>query len=94
MKEQLIQTKIIKYLEKKWYIVINIIKTNKNWLPDLLVLIWKWKHFWIEVKQETWILSKIQEYRIKTLRENWDLVWIPYGFQDFIKQFEIIEKSL
>ena len=65
-----------------------MIKTNKNGIPDLLVLFWPWTHYWVEVKQETWKLSKIQEYRIKKLREAWDIVLVPYGFNDFIKQYE------
>ena len=92
MLEWWIQTKIQKFLEKKWFICINMIKTNKNWIPDLQILIWNWKHFWIEVKQKTWILSKIQEFRIKKLRENWDIVLIPYWYEDFINKYKELWK--
>lgn len=95
MLENKIQKKIIDYLEKeKSFFVIKQIKTNKNGIPDLLVLIWWWKHFWIEVKQEKWIESKIQEYRRQELNSIWDTSLICYWFNDFINKFDLFIKSL
>ncbi len=87
MKEQQIQNKIIKHLEKLWFFMLNLTITNKNWIPDLLATK-NWECFWIEVKKEKWVLSEIQKYRIRELEKNWDIVIIPYWFQDFLDKFE------
>jgi hypothetical protein len=86
MKEQAIQYKIEKYLEKLWYFPIKLIKTNKPWIADLLVLLWNWKHLRIEVKQEKWKESKIQEYRRKQLTDMGDICLIVYWYEDFINK--------
>ena len=86
--ESKIQAKIIKFLEKQQgCIVIKFTVTNKTGIPDLLVLTWKCKLFWIETKQEKWKLSKIQEYRIGVLEAKWDKVLVVYWYDDFIEQF-------
>jgi Holliday junction resolvase len=36
MKEQLIQSKIIKQLEANGWYVLKLIKTNKNGIPDIV----------------------------------------------------------
>ena len=83
MKEQQIQKKIIDHLTKDGYIVVNLIKTNCNWIPDLLATK-QWKALWVEVKKPWGVLSVLQKFRIKKLRENWDTVLIPYSFEEFI----------
>lgn len=90
MLESKIQNKIIKFLESKGYIVIKLINTNWNWIPDLIVLIGWWKHFWIEAKQEKWVTSEIQKYRHKQLRLLWDTIIVPHGYEDFIEQYKEI----
>lgn len=88
MLESKIQKKIIDYIEKeKKFIVIKQIKTNKNWIPDLLVLTWNWKHLWIEVKQEKWIESEIQKFRREQLINIWDYCIVCYWFDDFFEKF-------
>ena len=93
MLESKIQKKITDFLKKKWYEVIKITSSNKNWIPDLLALTGNWKHIWVEVKQEKWKLSKLQEYVIKWLREMGDIVLIPYWYDDFVLQYSQ-EKTL
>ena len=89
--ESKIQAKIIKFLEKQQdCMVIKLTVTNKTGIPDLLVLTWEWRHFWIETKQEKWKLSEIQKYRIGVLEAKWDKVIIAYWFEDFIEQFMLI----
>jgi hypothetical protein len=70
MTEQQIQSKKIKELESQGYYVIKLIKTNKNGIPDLLVLPKNSDAFFIEVKKEDGVLSKLQEYRINELNKH------------------------
>lgn len=69
MKEQLIQSKIIKRLEGQGWYVIKLIKTNKNGIPDLVAF--KDNEFqFIEVKTETGKLSELQKFRIEELKNK------------------------
>jgi hypothetical protein len=70
MTEQQIQSKKIKELEGQGYYVIKLMKTNKNGIPDLLVLPKNSDAFFIEVKKEGGVLSKLQEYRINELNKH------------------------
>jgi hypothetical protein len=70
MTEQQIQSKKIKELESQGYYVIKLVKTNKNGVPDLLVLPKNSDAFFIEVKKEGGVLSKLQEYRINELNKH------------------------
>ena len=69
MTEQQIQTKRIKELEEQGYYVIKLIKTNKNGIPDLIAIPPKSGVVFSEVKKEGGKLSKLQEYRLKELKE-------------------------
>ena len=62
------QTKIIKEYEKKGYYVINLIKTNKNGIPDLLVIKNGIASF-IECKEKKDTLKPLQKYRIDELNK-------------------------
>jgi Holliday junction resolvase len=66
MKEQLIQSKIIKQLEANGWYVLKLIKTNKNGIPDIVAFRNNEFQF-IEVKTEKGVLSELQKYRIKEL---------------------------
>ena len=70
MTEQQIQTKKIKELEADGYYVLKLIKTNKNGIPDLLALHPDKEILFLEVKTRKGRVSKLQEYRIKELREH------------------------
>jgi hypothetical protein len=70
MTEQQIQSKRIKQLEQDGYYVIKLIKTNKNGIPDLVAIPPRSKVLFSEVKTPTGRLSKLQEYRIKELKEH------------------------
>ena len=70
MTEQQIQSKKINDLESQGYYVIKLVKTNKNGIPDLLVLPKNSDAFFIEVKKEGGVLSKLQEYRINELNKH------------------------
>ena len=73
MKEQQIQFKRIKQLEKEGYYVIKLTTTNKNGIPDILAIPPQADVLFIEVKNVDRKLSKLQEYRIKELKN--------YGFK-------------
>ena len=70
MTEQQIQSKRIKQLEHAGYYVIKLIKTNKNGIPDLVAIPPRSKVLFSEVKTPTGVLSKLQEFRIKELKER------------------------
>lgn len=69
MKESELQSKIIKHYEAKGYLVIKIIQTNKNGIPDLLLIKDGVHPFFIEVKTEKGRLSDLQKYRIEQLEK-------------------------
>ena len=70
MTEQQVQSKKIKELEAEGYYVLKSIKTNKNGIPDLLALHPDKEILFLEVKTRKGRVSKLQEYRIKELREH------------------------
>jgi len=57
------QTKIIKEYEKKGYYVINMIRTNKNGIGDLLCLKAGEKPLFIECKEKHDTVKPLQLYR-------------------------------
>ena len=69
MTEAQIQSKIIYRYEKDGYMVVKLIQTNKNGIPDLLLLKDGIASF-IEVKTEVGRLSELQKHRIKQLTEK------------------------
>jgi len=70
MREQQIQTKRIKELEDQGYYVIKLINTNKNGIPDLIAIPPNSDVLFVEVKQPTGILNKLQKFRIKELNKH------------------------
>tara|TARA_R110000782_G_scaffold24956_1_gene64881 strand:- start:988 stop:1254 length:267 start_codon:yes stop_codon:yes gene_type:complete len=71
------QTKTIKEYEAKGYIVINLIKTNKNGITDLMCLK-NGKSIFIECKERNDTLKPLQKFRIDEL--------IKQGFEAFALQ--------
>lgn len=70
MKEQQIQSKRIKELEAQGYYVIKLINTNKNGIPDLIAIPPNSDVLFSEVKRPDGKLSKLQEFRIKELKDR------------------------
>jgi hypothetical protein len=70
------QTKIIKEYEKQGYYVINLIKTNKNGIADLLCLKEGEPPLFIECKEANDTIKPLQLYRQKEL--------IDLGFKSII----------
>ena len=94
MNEQQIQSKIKKKLEANGYIVINLIKTSMNGIPDLMCLK-DGKIMFIEVKKTNGVLSQIQKIRLKQLKDKGFkcYVWTDL-FVDFNWDGEEIEKNI
>jgi Holliday junction resolvase len=70
MTEQQIQSKKIKELESQGYYVIKLINTNKNGIPDLIAIPKNADVLFVEVKRPNGKLSKLQEFRLKELKEH------------------------
>ena len=66
MKESYYQTKIMKRLESEGYYVINLIKTNRNGIADLIA-IKENNTIFVEVKTEKGVLSELQKFRLTEL---------------------------
>jgi hypothetical protein len=79
MTEQQIQAKKIKELEAKGFYVIKLIRTNKNGIPDLLVIPPGAEVIFIEVKKPGNKPSKLQEYRMKELNQHGLKTQVFYG---------------
>jgi Holliday junction resolvase len=73
MTEQQIQSKRIKQLEAEGYYVLKLVKTNKNGIPDVLAIPPNSEVIFSEIKTPKGKVSKLQEYRLKELKE--------YGFR-------------
>ena len=80
LSEQAIQKKIINQLEREGYLVLKLIKCNKNGYPDLLAVKENDTMF-IEVKKPSGKLSELQKVRINEMRLKGINVkcWTSYG---------------
>ena len=81
MKEQDYQRKVIKRFEANGYYVVNLIKTNKNGIADLLALKSGEPPTFIEMKGLTGKLSKLQEYRLDEQKKLGFKVYYSKGDQ-------------
>ena len=70
MTEQQYQKKLIYRYSADGYYVIKLIKTNVNGIPDLLCLKTGEAPLFIEVKTKKGVISKLQEFRIKELKDR------------------------
>ena len=69
MTESQIQKKIIDNFTDRGFMVVKLMKTNTNGIPDLMVLKNGVCKF-IEVKKPNGKISELQKYRIKQLRKQ------------------------
>jgi len=70
MTEQQIQSKRIKQLESEGYYVLKLMQTNKNGIPDVIAIPPNSGVLFSEIKTPKGRLSKLQEYRLKELKEH------------------------
>jgi len=82
MLESKIQKKIITHLEQHGWYVIKLIKTNKNGVPDLVVIDKNGGATFIEVKRPGGKLSELQKYRIKEMQSKGIKVIVAYSIED------------
>jgi Holliday junction resolvase len=85
MLEQARQKKISDRLKKEGWIVVKLIKTTMNGVPDLMALR-NGETLFVEVKQPKGKLAPIQELRIQELKDQGFRVevWIDYEI-NFVK---------
>ena len=69
MREAIIQSQIKKYLEANGWMVIKLIQTTMNGIPDLMALK-SGRTLFIEVKQPGKKPSDLQAYRHQKLRDK------------------------
>jgi len=71
----------MKDLEDQGYYVIKLINTNKNGIPDLIAIPKDSDVEFYEVKRPKGKTSKLQEYRLKELRNHGIKVEIYKGIE-------------
>jgi Holliday junction resolvase len=81
MKESDYQKKISDDLTEGGYFVTNLIKTNRNGIPDLLALKINEPPLYIECKTPKGKLSKIQEFRLDELTGYGFNCYVSYGME-------------
>ena len=67
--------RIRKHWESNGWLVVNLIKTNKNGIPDYMMLK-DGETCFVESKESWDRLDKVQEYRIKQLKEQGFKVYV------------------
>lgn len=87
MREAIIQEKIKNILEVNGWYVLKLIQTNKNGIPDLLVMK-NGQVAFIEVKNETGKLSELQRYRIEELKKRGIKALVANNHIDIINLLE------
>lgn len=69
MLESALKSRAKKELEKAGWLVVHLIQTNLNGIPDTMILK-DGKAIFIEFKQKGKTARELQEYRIKQLKEH------------------------
>jgi Holliday junction resolvase-like predicted endonuclease len=88
MRESIIQTGIKKYLETNGWMVIKLIQTSCNGIPDLLALK-ESRAVFIEVKQPGKKPNDLQRYRHEKLRKRGFEVIIAASVNDVDNFFSV-----
>ena len=93
MRESDIQHEIIEWLEKHDFYVVKLIQTNKNGIPDLIVLKDGCTIF-IEVKSEKGKVAELQKYRHKQLLEKGFYTIIAKSLKEVTHEFIKLSEEL
>jgi Holliday junction resolvase len=89
MRESLIQSSIISYLAKHGWLVVKLIQTNMNGIPDLMALK-DGKTVFIEVKQPGKKPNDLQAYRIEKLNKAGFEAFYATSLQDVSNFFALL----
>lgn len=81
MKESEVQRKITLQLEKKGWVVVKLIKTTMNGIPDLMALK-DGKTVFIEVKTDKGVTSELQKFRHEKIRNQGFTVHVCTSFDE------------
>ena len=84
MKEQAIQAKIIKWLDKNGYWTVKTVVCNKKGVPDILACSPTGQMIAIEVKSATGKPSKLQEYHIAELNNRGAIALVAWSLAEVI----------
>jgi len=87
MKEQAIQAKVLKFLEKQGFITAKVISANKAGILDIIACEDTGRYWEIEAKTPVGKASKLQEHRVKQILANGGVSFIFYGYNDFLVKF-------
>lgn len=87
MKEQGIQSKVLKFLEAAGFITCKVISANKAGILDIIACERTGRYWEIEARTPTGRASKLQERRVKQVLANGGVSFIFYGYNDFLVKF-------
>ena len=85
MKEQIVQKKIIKYLESKGAYVVKVVSASKKGVPDIIAC-YKGKFIAIEVKApgKERNVTELQKYNLEKIREAGGISLVASQVEDII----------
>ena len=89
MREQQIQSAIIKEAEKLGAYVVKTIQCSKAGVPDILMC-YKGRFIGVEVKKHGGRASKLQEYHVKKIKEANGVSGIVYSVDEAMELLESI----
>lgn len=95
MKEQHLQSKIIKYLSSNDWLVVKTISLSTNGWPDIFAFK-QGVAIFIEVKSPTRKnhATKLQKYRIEQLQKQGFSAEVIYSFEEFMEFYDLLCRSL
>ena len=79
--ERAVQKEILDYIKSLGAYSVKTMVTNSNGTPDILCCL-NGKFIGIEVKKEDGVVSKIQEYHIKKIKEAGGIAFVARSLQD------------
>lgn len=85
MREKFVEQKLIRLVEKMGGLAIKFVSPQSVGWPDRIVLLPGGKIIFVEVKQTTGRLSKMQEYRLKQLEKLGFETHVIYGENEIEK---------
>ena len=87
MKEQKIQSDIVKYLESIGAYVVKVIKATRSGVPDIIACI-NGLFVAVEVKKKGGRVSSLQWHNIKRIQDKGGIAIVAYSVEDVEKIFK------